>query len=142
MKAMKKTVDKPTFGSASAAMSQGDPCIHRSGLCEPLNQGVAPRKSADFAPLYCCLVSAADSPSLLRIGHITLANRLFAAPMGRGSPTDRFASSAERLGAGYAVSEMVTSRKDLWATLKTSRRADHEARPIPSPCRSPAPARR
>jgi tRNA-dihydrouridine synthase B len=30
------------------------------------------------------------------------------------------------LGAGYAVSEMVTSRKDLWNSLKTSRRANHE----------------
>ena len=30
------------------------------------------------------------------------------------------------MGAGYAVSEMVTSRKDLWNSLKTSRRANHE----------------
>jgi tRNA-dihydrouridine synthase B len=38
----------------------------------------------------------------------------------------------KRLGAGYAVSEMVTSQKHLWASLKTSRRADHrgEAAPI------------
>jgi tRNA-dihydrouridine synthase B len=35
------------------------------------------------------------------------------------------------LGAGYAVSEMVTSRRDLWHTLKTSRRADHEGEPAP-----------
>ncbi|RZI63892.1 MAG: tRNA dihydrouridine synthase DusB, partial [Variovorax sp.] len=35
------------------------------------------------------------------------------------------------LGAGYAVSEMVTSRKDLWHTLKTSRRANHEGEPGP-----------
>ena len=60
----------------------------------------------------------------MRIGHITLANRLFAAPM--AGVTDRpFRQLCKRLGAGYAVSEMVTSRKDLWATLKTSRRADH-----------------
>ena len=67
----------------------------------------------------------------MRIGHITLANRLFAAPM--AGVTDRpFRSLCKRLGAGYAVSEMVTARKDLWATLKTSRRADHtgEAAPI------------
>jgi tRNA-dihydrouridine synthase B len=37
----------------------------------------------------------------------------------------------KRLGAGYAVSEMVTSRKDLWNTLKTSRRANHEGEPGP-----------
>ena len=67
----------------------------------------------------------------MRIGHITLANRLFAAPM--AGVTDRpFRKLCKRLGAGYAVSEMVTSRKDLWASLKTSRRADHdgEASPI------------
>ena len=67
----------------------------------------------------------------MRIGHIQLANRLFAAPM--AGVTDRpFRQLCKRLGAGYAVSEMVTSRKDLWASLKTSRRADHagEAAPI------------
>ena len=66
----------------------------------------------------------------MRIGHITLANRLFAAPM--AGVTDRpFRQLCKRLGAGYAVSEMVTSRKDLWATLKTSRRADHDGETDP-----------
>ena len=66
----------------------------------------------------------------MRIGHITLANRLFAAPM--AGVTDRpFRKLCKRLGAGYAVSEMVTSRKDLWASLKTSRRADHEGESAP-----------
>ena len=67
----------------------------------------------------------------MRIGHITLANRLFAAPM--AGVTDRpFRRLCKRLGAGYAVSEMVTSRKDLWSSLKTSRRVDHagEVSPI------------
>ena len=36
-----------------------------------------------------------------------------------------------QLGAGYAVSEMVTSKRELWATLKTSRRADHSGEPAP-----------
>ena len=59
------------------------------------------------------------------IGHIPLANRLFAAPM--AGVTDRpFRQLCKRLGAGYAVSEMVTSRKDLWHSLKTSQRANHE----------------
>jgi tRNA-dihydrouridine synthase B len=47
--------------------------------------------------------------------------------------TDRpFRKLVKALGAGYAVSEMVTSRPDLWDSLKTSRRADHagEAAPI------------
>jgi tRNA-dihydrouridine synthase B len=66
----------------------------------------------------------------MRIGHITLANRLFAAPM--AGVTDRpFRQLCRRLGAGYAVSEMVTSRRDLWNSLKTSRRADHAGEPGP-----------
>ena len=63
--------------------------------------------------------------SLLHIGHIPLKNRLFVAPM--AGVTDRpFRRLCKTLGAGYAVSEMVTSRKDLWNSLKTSRRANHE----------------
>ncbi|MBS0389845.1 MAG: tRNA dihydrouridine synthase DusB [Proteobacteria bacterium] len=66
----------------------------------------------------------------MHIGHIPLANRLFVAPM--AGVTDRpFRQLCKRLGAGYAVSEMVTSRKDLWASLKTSRRANHEGEPGP-----------
>ena len=66
----------------------------------------------------------------MHIGHIQLANRLFAAPM--AGVTDRpFRQLCKRLGAGYAVSEMVTSRKDLWASLKTSRRADHDGEAAP-----------
>ncbi|HEY1394216.1 MAG TPA: tRNA dihydrouridine synthase DusB [Methylibium sp.] len=66
----------------------------------------------------------------MRIGHIELPNRLFVAPM--AGVTDRpFRRLCRRLGAGYAVSEMVTSRKDLWASLKTSRRANHEGEAAP-----------
>jgi len=66
----------------------------------------------------------------MRIGPIQLANRLFAAPM--AGVTDRpFRQLCKRLGAGYAVSEMVTSRKDLWKSLKTSRRADHAGEVFP-----------
>ena len=67
----------------------------------------------------------------MRIGPYELPNRLFVAPM--AGVTDRpFRQLCRRLGAGYAVSEMVTSRKELWNSLKTSRRADHtgEAAPI------------
>jgi tRNA-dihydrouridine synthase B len=42
-----------------------------------------------------------------------------------------FRQLCRRLGAGYAVSEMVTSRRDLWNTLKTSRRANHDGEPGP-----------
>ncbi len=66
----------------------------------------------------------------MNIGPYVLANNLFAAPM--AGVTDRpFRMLCRKLGAGYAVSEMVTSRRDLWATLKTSRRANHEGEPGP-----------
>ena len=67
----------------------------------------------------------------MNIGPYALANNLFVAPM--AGVTDRpFRMLCKKLGAGYAVSEMVTSRRDLWDTLKTSRRANHagEAEPI------------
>jgi len=66
----------------------------------------------------------------MRIGPYELPNRLFVAPM--AGVTDRpFRMLCKRLGAGYAVSEMVTSRKDLWNSLKTSRRANHEGEAAP-----------
>jgi len=64
------------------------------------------------------------------IGPFAMANPLFVAPM--AGVTDRpFRQLCKRLGAGYAVSEMVTSRRDLWDTLKTSRRANHAGEPGP-----------
>ncbi|MGA8785553.1 MAG: tRNA dihydrouridine synthase DusB [Polaromonas sp.] len=66
----------------------------------------------------------------MNIGPYALANNLFVAPM--AGVTDRpFRQLCKKLGAGYAVSEMVTSRRDLWHTLKTSRRADHEGETAP-----------
>ncbi len=53
-----------------------------------------------------------------------MPNRIFVAPM--AGVTDRpFRALCRQLGAGYAVSEMVTSRRELWKSLKTSRRTDH-----------------
>ena len=66
----------------------------------------------------------------MQIGSHSLPNRLFVAPM--AGVTDRpFRQLCRGFGAGYAVSEMVTSRRDLWHTLKTSRRADHTGEPGP-----------
>ncbi|MDQ3059481.1 MAG: tRNA dihydrouridine synthase DusB [Pseudomonadota bacterium] len=66
----------------------------------------------------------------MNIGPYALANNLFVAPM--AGVTDRpFRQLCKTLGAGYAVSEMVTSRPDLWDTLKTSRRANHAGEPGP-----------
>ncbi|MBX3653150.1 MAG: tRNA dihydrouridine synthase DusB [Ramlibacter sp.] len=66
----------------------------------------------------------------MHIGPYALANNVFAAPM--AGVTDRpFRQLCKALGAGYAVSEMVTSRRELWNSLKTSRRADHAGEPGP-----------
>lgn len=66
----------------------------------------------------------------MNIGPFLLANRFFVAPM--AGVTDRpFRQLCRRLGAAYAVSEMLTSRRDLWDTPKTSRRADHAGEPGP-----------
>ena len=66
----------------------------------------------------------------MNIGPYVLANNVFVAPM--AGVTDRpFRQLCKKLGAGYAVSEMVTSRRDLWDTLKTSRRANHDGEPGP-----------
>ncbi len=71
-----------------------------------------------------------DHAFRMNIGHFALANSLFVAPM--AGVTDRpFRQLCKALGAGYAVSEMVTSRRDLWNTLKTSRRANHDGEPGP-----------
>ena len=67
----------------------------------------------------------------MRIGIHELANNLFAAPM--AGVTDRpFRQLVKRLGAGYAVSEMVASNTALYGSEKSRRRMDHtgEAEPI------------
>ena len=81
--------------------------------------------SALLLPVSATLVSAP-----LRLGPVELPNRLFVAPM--AGVTDRpFRMLCKRLGAGYAVSEMVTSKRELWASLKTSRRANHDGETAP-----------
>ncbi len=70
------------------------------------------------------------SPSTLRLGRFVLPNRVFAAPMA-GVTDLPWRQMARRLGAGHCVSEMVTSKRELWDTLKTSRRRDHTGEPGP-----------
>src|SRR5579885_2404318 len=61
----------------------------------------------------------------MRIGPYSLRNNLVLAPM--AGVTDRpFRQLCKSLGAGMAVSEMVTSRPELRDSLKTRRRRDHE----------------
>ena len=60
----------------------------------------------------------------MQIGTHLLLNRLFVAPM--AGVTDRpFRQLCKKLGAGYAVSEMVASNALLWKSIKTQRRANH-----------------
>lgn len=61
----------------------------------------------------------------MRIGPYLLKNNLIVAPM--AGVTDRpFRQLCKRLGAGMAVSEMVTSNSLLYGSEKTRRRASHE----------------
>ncbi len=59
----------------------------------------------------------------MRIGPYTLSNNLVLAPM--AGITDRpFRQLCKELGAGMAVSEMVSSNSLLWGSDKTKRRAN------------------
>ncbi len=60
----------------------------------------------------------------MRIGPHILKNNLIVAPM--AGVTDRpFRQLCKSMGAGMAVSEMVSSNSLLWGSEKTRRRADH-----------------
>jgi tRNA-dihydrouridine synthase B len=66
----------------------------------------------------------------INIGPYTLPNNLFLAPM--AGVTDRpFRQLCRRLGAGMAVSEMITANKALWASKKSMLRANHDGEPEP-----------
>ena len=67
----------------------------------------------------------------MQIGHFKLPNGVIAAPM--AGVTDRpFRQLCKRLGAGMAVSEMVTANEALWNSKKSRLRRDHtgETEPI------------
>ncbi len=66
----------------------------------------------------------------MQIGPYTLRNNLLVAPM--AGVTDRpFRQLCKQLGAGMAVSEMVSSNSLLWGSEKTRRRANHEGETEP-----------
>lgn len=66
----------------------------------------------------------------MKIAHYQLANNLVLAPM--AGVTDRpFRQLCRRLGAGLAISEMVSSNSLLWGSEKTLRRANHDGEPEP-----------
>jgi len=61
----------------------------------------------------------------MQIGPWILPNNVFVAPM--AGVTDRpFRQLCKRLGAGYAVSEMAASNPQLWNSVKSSRRLNHD----------------
>lgn len=66
----------------------------------------------------------------MKIGSITLKNNLILAPM--AGVTDKpFRQLCRELGAGLAVSEMVTSNIDLWNSNKSKHRLDHRGESSP-----------
>ncbi|MBN8508276.1 MAG: tRNA dihydrouridine synthase DusB [Burkholderiales bacterium] len=66
----------------------------------------------------------------MQIGAHALPNRLFLAPM--AGVTDRpLRKLCRRLGAGHAVSEMISARPELRDSEQTRRRADHAGEPGP-----------
>ncbi|MBP8133455.1 MAG: tRNA dihydrouridine synthase DusB, partial [Zoogloea sp.] len=61
----------------------------------------------------------------MQFAGFTLRNNLFVAPM--AGVTDRpFRQLCKKMGAGVAVSEMVTSNSLLYGSAKTQRRANHD----------------
>jgi tRNA-dihydrouridine synthase B len=61
----------------------------------------------------------------MQIGTYTLKNHLILAPM--AGVTDRpFRQLCKTMGAGMAVSEMISSNSLLWGSKKTQRRANHK----------------
>ncbi len=66
----------------------------------------------------------------MQIGPHILKNKLIVAPM--AGVTDRpFRQLCKLMGAGMAVSEMVSSNSLLWGSKKTERRANHEGEVAP-----------
>jgi len=66
----------------------------------------------------------------MHIGQWKLVNNVFAAPM--AGVTDRpYRQLCKKLGAGYAVSEMAASNPQLWNSVKSSRRLNHDGESEP-----------
>ena len=66
----------------------------------------------------------------MRIGPYTLPNKLILAPMA-GVTDGPFRQLCREMGAGLAVSEMVTANSLLWGSRKTQRRIDHRGETKP-----------
>jgi len=85
------------------------------------------RKRVSFSVLY---PRYKTDRNPVQIGPYKLPNKLVLAPM--AGVTDRpFRQLCRALGAGLAVSEMVSSNSLLWGSEKTRRRIDHAGEPGP-----------
>ena len=88
--------------------------VHASIICPPARYALATRPEMQA----------------MQIGPYKLKNNLVLAPM--AGVTDRpFRQLCKQLGAGMAVSEMVSSNSLLWGSAKTQRRANHEGETEP-----------
>ncbi len=86
-------------------------------------------RSRDFAPS-AVRDNYSDDIIFMKIGPYQLKNNLVLAPM--AGVTDRpFRQLCKRMGAGMAVSEMVSSNSLLWGSEKTRRRANHQGEAEP-----------
>ena len=121
-KAATKSVRQPELRQRQQRQEGFEPGLHaarsirQSSRREPVGAyAVAPISIAEIAAgLQSCLIfQQPPSSHPMNIGPHILANNLFVAPM--AGVTDRpFRQLCRQLGAGYAVSEMVTSRRELW----------------------------
>jgi tRNA-dihydrouridine synthase B len=75
-------------------------------------------------------VNEKEKIDIMQIGPYQLANNLVLAPMA-GVTDLPFRKLCRRMGAGMAVSEMVSSNSLLWGSEKTQRRANHDGETDP-----------
>ncbi len=81
-------------------------------------------------PLSAQAVSDQTAPAPLKIGPYPIANPVVLAPMA-GVTDSPFRKLCLKMGAGMAVSEMVTSNPKLWNTRKSRLRMDHSCESEP-----------
>ena len=116
----------PVAAQRPTALRPGTPRGGRPGSALP---GQTPATSAD-RPAKADTRTARGARLPLRIGDIEVHNRLILAPM--AGITDRpFRNLCRRLGAGLAVSEMLSANPALQSSRKSRERADHRGEPGP-----------
>jgi len=106
------------------------PGVPRGSIIAPFSPGDPDRNRRFFSRTPRQKERNKATHTSMQIGPYKLSNQLLLAPM--AGVTDRpFRQLCRRLGAGMAVSEMVSSNSLLWGSEKTRRRADHQGEPDP-----------